>query len=65
MQANPAFLKGRAAKFDAVLEKQRGRLAAKPRVSIKITLPDGTEKEGVSYDTSPMDIAKVCSAHIT
>ena len=29
----------------------------KPRAAITITLPDGTKKEGTSYETSPMDIA--------
>ncbi|CAO3624797.1 unnamed protein product [Cunninghamella echinulata] len=29
----------------------------KPRVPITITLPDGTVKEGTSWETSPMDIA--------
>lgn len=28
-------------------------------MAIKIILPDGTEKEGVSYETTPMEIAKV------
>lgn len=58
-QANPAFLKDRAAKFDAIAAKQGKRLADKPRIEITIALPDGTEKKGVSYETTPMDIAKV------
>jgi threonyl-tRNA synthetase len=29
----------------------------KPRVPITITLPDGTVKEGISWETSPMTIA--------
>lgn len=58
-QGNPSFLAERAAKFEEIAAKQRERIAAKPRVVIKIVLPNGTEKEGVSYDTTPMDIAKV------
>jgi threonyl-tRNA synthetase len=29
-----------------------------PKRPIKITLPDGTVKEGMSFETSPYDIAK-------
>lgn len=57
-QPNPSFLAERSAKCDAVAAKQKERLAKKPRVPIKIVLPDGTEKMGTSYETSPMDIAK-------
>ncbi|CAM9265929.1 unnamed protein product, partial [Choristocarpus tenellus] len=59
LEPNPDFLQVRSAKFDAAAEKQRQRLVAKPRVPIKVTLPDGTVKEAVSYETAPMDIAKV------
>ncbi|CAN0148234.1 unnamed protein product, partial [Hapterophycus canaliculatus] len=58
-QPNPSFLKERAAKFDAIAAKQKERLAQKPKQEITILLPDGTEKKGVSYETTPMDIAKV------
>uniref|UniRef100_A0A1I8FU34 threonine--tRNA ligase n=1 Tax=Macrostomum lignano TaxID=282301 RepID=A0A1I8FU34_9PLAT len=36
-------------------------VAKQPRESIRITLPDGTVKEGVSWETSPMQIAKSIS----
>lgn len=29
-----------------------------PREPIKVTMPDGSVKEGTSFDTTPMDIAK-------
>jgi len=32
-----------------------------PRQGITITLPDGVEKQGTSWETSPMDIAKEIS----
>lgn len=35
--------------------------AKQEQVSIKVTLPDGTEKQGVKLVTSPMDIAKMIS----
>jgi len=54
---NPEFLAYRVEVFDRCLEKQREALAGKPRVPICITLPDGTVKEGTSWETSPMDVA--------
>ena len=32
-----------------------------PRQEITVTLPDGSEKKGTSWETSPMDIAKEIS----
>lgn len=32
-----------------------------PKKPIKITLPDGNFKEGVSFETSPLDVAKMIS----
>jgi threonyl-tRNA synthetase len=55
---NPPFLKDRAAVFEAVVAAQRARLAAKPRVPIKITLPDGKVLEGTSWETTPLSIAE-------
>lgn len=34
------------------------RVTAQPREEIIITLPDGSERKGTSWETSPMDIAK-------
>jgi threonyl-tRNA synthetase len=33
-------------------------LPAQPRQEITITLPDGAERKGTSWKTSPMDVAK-------
>jgi phosphosulfolactate phosphohydrolase-like enzyme len=38
--------------------KQQDFQKTLPRVKITITLRDGKEVEGVSFDTSPLDIAK-------
>ena len=32
-----------------------------PRQDIQVTLPDGSERKGTSWETSPMDIAKELS----
>ena len=44
--------------FDDLLVAQEARYAAQPRSAIKITLPDGAVKEGTSWETTPLDIAK-------
>eukprot|EP00904_Undaria_pinnatifida_P009307 jgi/Undpi1/5506/HiC_scaffold_2.g00785.m1 len=62
--ANPAFLRARASKFDAIAAKQKERLAQKPKIEITVLLPDGTEKKGISYETTPMDIAKGISKNL-
>ncbi|CAM9886383.1 unnamed protein product, partial [Discosporangium mesarthrocarpum] len=64
LQPNPSFLAERAKKFDAAAAKQAARLKEKPRVTISVMLPDGTEREGVSYETTPMDIAKGISKNL-
>ena len=33
----------------------------KPRQEITITLPDGAERKGTSWETSPLDVAKEIS----
>jgi threonyl-tRNA synthetase len=55
---NPEFLAARAAVFDVVIAAQKARLAAKPRVPIKVTLPDGKVVEGVAWETTPLAIAE-------
>lgn len=39
------------------LNKRAFDVIGQPRVPIEITLPDGSKKEGTSWETSPMDIA--------
>lgn len=38
---------------------------AKPRSPIKVTLPDGREMDGIAWETSPMDIAKLISKSLS
>ncbi|CAK9441657.1 uncharacterized protein LODBEIA_P55250 [Lodderomyces beijingensis] len=54
----PAFLDERIKLFEELKAKYDAEIASKERTPIKITLKDGSEKEGVAYETSPMDIAK-------
>ena len=36
-----------------------------PRQDIHVTLPDGSERKGTSWETSPMDIAKELSKSLS
>ena len=48
--------------FKQTSSKRSGYVAPdQPRQEITITLPNGTEKKGTSWQTSPMDIAKEIS----
>lgn len=57
-ETDPAWIRDRASVYDEIITAQRARLAAKPSVPIQITLPDGSVKEGVSWRTTPMNIAE-------
>ncbi|KAJ3293395.1 threonyl-tRNA synthetase [Borealophlyctis nickersoniae] len=66
----PSYIQHRIDMFDR-LKKQYDaevavkRFAAKPRETIKITLPDGKVIEGTSWETTPMDIAKGISKSLS
>jgi threonyl-tRNA synthetase len=47
--------------FDKLKEQADQVDAAQPRAPIAITMPDGSQREGVAWQTSPMDIAKSIS----
>ncbi|KAM7251471.1 hypothetical protein ACFE04_023354 [Oxalis oulophora] len=47
--------------FESIQSKQLQQLQSLPHDPIKITLPDGSVKEGQKWMTSPMDIAKLIS----
>ncbi|KAI5970823.1 THS1 [Candida margitis] len=57
LEPQPAFLDERIKLFDELKAKYDAEITAKERKPIKITLKDGSVKEGTSYETSPMDIA--------
>ncbi|KAI1716417.1 tRNA synthetase class II core domain (G, h, p, S and t) domain-containing protein [Ditylenchus destructor] len=54
----PTFIQQRIEMFDQLMEKYKIELANKPRVPIKITLPNGNEQEGVAWETTPLQIAE-------
>ena len=63
-QKRPAFLAERNAYFDRLYEAQTAKLAAMPKEAITITLPDGNQKQGTSFQTSPLDVAKMISSQL-
>lgn len=54
----PSFLQDRLDLFAKLKARQDEELAKKPRAPIQITMPDGSVKEGTSWETTPGDIAK-------
>ena len=57
-EKNPKYLEDRMTIFDEIMSKQKEEIASFPREDITITMPDGTVKEGKSFETTPMEIAK-------
>ncbi|KAL9541921.1 threonyl-tRNA synthetase [Mucor bainieri] len=53
----PEFLQHRIDMFDKLKAAADAEIAQKPREPITITLPDGTQKEGTSWETTPLSIA--------
>ena len=47
--------------FDKIKAEQDAFAAAQPRDEITITMPDGSERKGKAWETSPMDVAKEIS----
>lgn len=54
----PQFLDERLKIWDELYAKQQEFQKSLPREKITITLRDGKQVEGISFDTSPLDIAK-------
>mmetsp|Transcript_18007 Transcript_18007/g.31514 ORF Transcript_18007/g.31514 Transcript_18007/m.31514 type:complete len:717 (-) Transcript_18007:31-2181(-) len=58
----PDFVEDRMKVWDELKEKKKANESEKEKKPIKITLPDGSVKEGVSFETSPLDIANGISS---
>ncbi|EKM78406.1 hypothetical protein AGABI1DRAFT_60603 [Agaricus bisporus var. burnettii JB137-S8] len=61
LQPPPDFFDHRIKMFDELKVKYDAFVAAQPREEITITLLDGSERKGKSWETSPLDIAKLLS----
>lgn len=62
MKEDPVYVAYRLKMFDELFAAQEERIAAMPKNPIKVTLPDGAVKEGTSWETTPLDIAKSISS---
>ena len=61
---NPEFLKTRLAFFDELLVAQNVAFGNLPSEKIIVTLPDGNQKEGEAFKTSPFDVARMISKQL-
>merc|ERR1719309_383994 len=57
MQPQPAYIDERIALFEQLKMKYDSEVAAKQKLPIKITLPDGKVVDGLSWKTTPYEIA--------
>ncbi|KAF9385370.1 threonyl-tRNA synthetase [Podila verticillata] len=61
----PEYVAHRIAMFDDLKKKADEVDAAQPRVPISIAMPNGLIREGIAWETSPMDIAKAISKSLS
>jgi threonyl-tRNA synthetase len=57
----PEYVDHRIKIFDELKVKYEAFVAAQPRNPIRITLPDGRQMDGTSWETTPLQIAKMIS----
>lgn len=60
----PDFLKRRLEVWDRLWQKAQAELQEKPKQAIQVTLPDGSVLEGISYVTTPLEIAEGISKRL-
>ncbi|KAJ3237070.1 threonyl-tRNA synthetase [Chytriomyces hyalinus] len=61
----PEYIQHRLDMFDELKAIYDTEIAAKPRVPIKVTLPDGRDMDGTAWETTPMDIARLLSKSLS
>ncbi|KAJ7625064.1 hypothetical protein DFH06DRAFT_1008350 [Mycena polygramma] len=65
LQPAPAFFDHRVQIFEKLKAEHDEFVKAQPREDIAITMPDGSERKGKSWETSPMDVAKEVSKSLS
>ncbi|KIJ63654.1 hypothetical protein HYDPIDRAFT_175966 [Hydnomerulius pinastri MD-312] len=65
LQPPPAYIDQRIKLFEQLQAEHSDFVKAQPREDITITMPDGSERKGTSWETSPMDIAKEVSKSLS
>jgi threonyl-tRNA synthetase len=59
-----SYIAERNGVFDRLLASQKERQSSLPRLPISVTLPDGSQKPGISHQTTPLDIALSISKNL-
>lgn len=62
---HPSYLDKRIELFEKAKAERDAFVAAQPRSEIVVTLPDGSNRVGTAWETSPMDIAKQISKSLS
>ncbi|KAG2136043.1 hypothetical protein DEU56DRAFT_871584 [Suillus clintonianus] len=65
LQPAPGFFDHRIKLFEELHAKYNEFVKTQPREEIIITMPDGSERKGTSWETSPMDVAKEVSKSLS
>ncbi|KJA25358.1 hypothetical protein HYPSUDRAFT_64939 [Hypholoma sublateritium FD-334 SS-4] len=65
LQPRPEFFDHRIKIFDELKAEYDAFVAAQPRDEITVTMPDGSERKGKAWETSPMDVAKEVSKSLS
>ncbi|KAJ7704359.1 hypothetical protein B0H17DRAFT_1039387 [Mycena rosella] len=65
LQPPPAFFDHRIKIFDKLKAEHDEFVKAQPHDEIIVTMPDGSERKGKSWETSPMDVAKEVSKSLS
>ncbi|WFD00165.1 threonine--tRNA ligase [Malassezia yamatoensis] len=65
IEPKPKYVQERIALFEKVKAEHDAALAQKQRAPIQITMPDGSKRDAVAWETSPMDIAREISKSLS
>ncbi|KAF7290298.1 AA-TRNA-LIGASE-II domain-containing protein [Mycena chlorophos] len=65
LQPAPDFFQHRIQLFEKLKAEYDEFVTAQPRDEITITMPDGSERKGKRWETSPMDVAKELSKSLS
>ncbi|WFD34886.1 threonine--tRNA ligase [Malassezia cuniculi] len=64
-EPKPAYFDSRIAMFERIKAEQDAARAAAERKPITVTMPDGSVRNAVAWETSPMDIAREISKSLS
>ncbi|KIJ16340.1 hypothetical protein PAXINDRAFT_168488 [Paxillus involutus ATCC 200175] len=65
LQPPPAYIDERIKLFEQLQAEYNEYVKAQSREEIAITMPDGSERKGTSWQTTPMDVAKEVSKSLS